>query len=88
MLGSIFSIFQTTLETAEEGIEQGGKTMIKTLRILDVEVDTSLKASLATQDTKVSLAVAEATYELQKAELKLSLKMSALEKLAEEHKKN
>jgi len=88
MLGNIFSIFNTTLETAEELVTQAGGSSIKTMKILDVEIDTSLKASLATQDTKVQLAVAEANYELQKAELKLSIKMSALEKLALEHKKN
>ncbi len=86
MLGSIFSIFNTTLEKTEEGIEKTANMSMKTLDIIDVEIDTSLKASKATQDVKVALAIAESQYELQKAELKLSLKMSALEKLAAEHK--
>ena len=85
MLGSIFSIIKTTLETTEEGIESGGKTFLKSLAIVDVEVDTSLKSSKATQDAKVSLSIAEANYELQKAQLKLKVKMSALEKLAAEY---
>jgi len=85
MLGSIFNTVQTLLEGVETIAEKSVKITDKSLDIIDIEVDTSVRASKATQDSKVQLAIAAANYDLQKAELKLSLKMSALEKLAAEH---
>ncbi len=84
MLGNITSIISTTFETLETSIEKLGNTTGKGLDILDVEVDTSLKASKATQQAKVDLAIAEASYDLQKAQLKLKVKMTALQQLADE----
>jgi len=88
MLKNITNTLGALLEGVEVITEKTVEMTVKSLDVIDVELDKTLAASKATKEQEIAQAVAEAEYSLQKSKLKLDGKLSALKRLAEEAEEN
>ena len=83
MLKNITGAVSALLEGVETITEKSVGITTDGLDIIGEEMNIALEASRTTRAQKIELAIAEANHDLQKAKLKLTGKMSALQKLAD-----
>ncbi len=81
MLKNVTGAVTALFEGIETITEKSVSIANDSLDILGEEVNISLEATKATRESKLELAMLEANYEVRKAKLKLTGKLSALEKL-------
>ena len=88
MLKNITGALATILEGVEMLTEKSVAIAGDTLDIVGEEVSVTLEASQSTRADKLQVAKDEAKYEVQKSKLKLTGKLSALQKLADKANKS
>jgi hypothetical protein len=87
MLKNITNAIGALLEGVETLTEKSVAIASDSLDIVGEEVSIQLESTVNSRKGKLDLAQAESDYDLQKAKMKLESKLSALQKLAEQHKK-
>jgi len=86
MLKNITGTVTTLLDGTERVAERLSNITVDSLDVLAEEVSIALEVAQSSRPQKLKLAGLEMDYEVRKAEMKLTGKMSALEKLIEKSK--